>query len=163
MTKSYPDELGFRQLTLSETMEIDKVLLEEIYKLVNDFGWQLDRALFEMTFVRQDMSSLMAPRLRIPKQIQNSPQGGNQGGRRRSLADQWDSSWTLTLRGQSGQDTAIRMRWHLSTCPTRTCNYLHRCPRPKQGGGYCNGTHKVNDCPQASGGGGGGQGGRRTT
>ncbi|CAE8681276.1 unnamed protein product [Polarella glacialis] len=63
-TKRYSEESGLRAPSLKETMEADRHLLEEVYKLVNDGGWSLDDALHEMTQVRQDMASLMQPRAR---------------------------------------------------------------------------------------------------
>ena len=37
------------------------------YKLINDENWQIDHALHEFAVVRGDLSSLMQPRVRLPK------------------------------------------------------------------------------------------------
>ena len=71
-TKRYPEKAGLRAPNLDETMEADKLLLEEVCHLVNDQEWSLDGALHEMTAVRSDMATLMAARPKAPKPPANN-------------------------------------------------------------------------------------------
>ena len=54
-----------------EAQSADKRAWEIIAELVNQHAWKLDDALHEMSEVRADLSSLLAPRATLPKQLLN--------------------------------------------------------------------------------------------
>ena len=67
----YESASNLRGPTSLEAQSADKRAWEIIAELVNQHAWKLDDALHEMSEVRADLSSLLAPRATLPKQLLN--------------------------------------------------------------------------------------------
>ena len=88
----YEASSNLRGPTVMEAQAADKRCWELIAELVNLHNWKLDDALHELSEVRSDMSSLLAPRAFIPKRFleptdpwrgqrgtKGNPKGGSRG------------------------------------------------------------------------------------
>ena len=79
-TKLYSEDSGLRPPTLREFMEADKLVHEQVFILVNKQGWSLDGALYEVSQVRNDISSQLQPRPRPPRSTKGESKGPWKGG-----------------------------------------------------------------------------------
>ena len=61
-------ELGLRHVVAQEFCSADKKIWGAISNLYSQGSWSFEECLHEMTVVRSDISSLLQPRPRIPKQ-----------------------------------------------------------------------------------------------
>ena len=62
-------ELGLRHVVAQEFFSADKKIWSAITNLYSHGSWSFEECLNEMTVVRSDVSSLLQPRPRIPKQL----------------------------------------------------------------------------------------------
>ena len=89
-SKSFPLDSSYRGPDMKEAQEADRMLHEEIYRLVNEESWTLDDALHELSTVRGDIQNLLQPRIRAPQRGEQKGQKGKGG-----------SSWTGKGAGPS--------------------------------------------------------------
>ena len=110
----YESASNLRGPTSLEAQSADKRAWEIIAELVNQHAWKLDDALHEMSEVRADLSSLLAPRATLPKQLLNHQEtwrprypgrgrGGKAGGKSgKSKEDSRFAGGDRTERGGKG-------------------------------------------------------------
>ena len=67
MTHRYDADTGFWGPTILEAQAADKALMNVAIDLVTERSWSWDDALYEITHIRADMTSLLQPRPKLPK------------------------------------------------------------------------------------------------
>ena len=129
----YESASNLRGPTSLEAQSADKRAWEIIAELVNQHAWKLDDALHEMSEVRADLSSLLAPRATLPKQLLNHQEtwrprypgrgrGGKAGGKwgkskedsRFAGGDRTERGGKGSKSGGKGKDVVAPGKW-LST------------------------------------------------
>ena len=129
----YESASNLRGPTSLEAQSADKRAWEIIAELVNQHAWKLDDALHEVSEVRADLSSLLAPRATLPKQLLNHQdtwrprytgrgRGGKAGGKsgkskedsRFAREDRTERGGKGGEAGGKGKDAAAPGKW-LST------------------------------------------------
>ena len=61
-TNTPPAESGLRAPNLQELISADKHLWGEIFRIMHDLKWNMDKALHEITFLRVDISTWLQPK-----------------------------------------------------------------------------------------------------
>eukprot|EP00435_Cladocopium_sp_Y103_P059010 s698_g21.t1 len=69
MTHKFDADTGLRGPTILEAQAADKALMTTVIELVVERTWSWDDALYEITHIRADMTSLLQPRPRLPKAV----------------------------------------------------------------------------------------------
>eukprot|EP00435_Cladocopium_sp_Y103_P073418 s313_g43.t1 len=67
MTQKFDADTGLRGPTILEAQAADKALMTTVIDLVTERDWSWDDALYEVTHIRADMTSLLQPRPKLPK------------------------------------------------------------------------------------------------
>eukprot|EP00435_Cladocopium_sp_Y103_P020961 s1968_g5.t1 len=67
MTQRFDSDTGLRGPTILEAQAADKALMTTVIDLVVERDWSWDDALYEITHIRADMTSLLQPRPKLPK------------------------------------------------------------------------------------------------
>ena len=167
----YESASNLRGPTSLEAQAADKRAWELIGELMNIHSWKLDDALHEVTQVRADLSTLLAPRAQIPKHLfqlkepwRNRQDGrateptyeatararttppptserSTRGGKGKKGPTSSAGKWLSSLFMEGKQHT-LCMRYQQGQCKDpSTCRYLHRCAVPKPDGTACGGKH----------------------
>ena len=67
MTQKFDADTGLRGPTILEAQAADKALMTTAIDLVTERSWTWDDALYEVTHIRADLTSLLQPRPKLPK------------------------------------------------------------------------------------------------
>ena len=67
MTQKFDADTGLRGPTILEAQAADKALMTTAIDLVMERSWTWDDALYEVTHIRADLTSLLQPRPKLPK------------------------------------------------------------------------------------------------
>ena len=152
---------GLRGPSMEEAQQADKRAWEVISDLCNLHQWTLDNAIYEVTEVRSELSSLLAPRPAMPKLPPaphfNTPlRARGRGGKGRGGRDSKGKAasgkghgnksstvpggkWLSTIF-EGGQKKTICMRFQTEEgCHDCSCKYLHVCAVPTPEGRACGG------------------------
>ena len=143
----YESASNLRGPTSLEAQSADKRAWDIIAQLVNQHAWKLDDALHETSGVRADLSSLLAPRATLPKQLLNHQEtwrprypgrgrGGKAGGKSgKSKEDSRFAGGDRTERGGKGgksggkgKDAASPVSVLVHFCFTNFCFVQHLAP-----------------------------------
>ena len=100
-TKRQASNLGFRQPSLQEAEEADRLALREIFR-VHTEGALIDDAIFEIAVTRDCFSMSLQPRLAIPKQLQVINQGKGQFGKGKRYHKEFSPYKGPQYRGNKG-------------------------------------------------------------
>ena len=68
MSARLDPETGLRNPTITEAQAADRVLMQLVFDLVSERGWNVDDSLYEITNVRAEIHTLLQARPRLPKQ-----------------------------------------------------------------------------------------------
>ena len=143
-----------------EAQQADAKLWQSIPSLVHDKAFSLNDALFEVTEVRGDLSSLLQPRPRVPsipamihakgkfkgsgKSSLPQPTAstkGDKGSGKSSSNPPSRPKWVTSLV-KDGKKLQLCMQFQTAKC-TRgdSCRFYHGCAYPKSDGTACGGDH----------------------
>eukprot|EP00435_Cladocopium_sp_Y103_P031718 s1406_g8.t1 len=157
MTQKFDADTGLRGPTILEAQAADKALMNTVIELVVERTWSWDDALYEVTHIRADMTSLLQPRPRLPKvapQVRHEPsvgKGGSQSARSapysKGTGKQGKSKgktnrvqW-LTETMVKGEKKQLCMRFQSGKCTLGDgCKFHHGCAYPV-GDGACGKAH----------------------
>ena len=67
MTQKFDADTGLRGPTILEAQAADKALITTAIDLVVERAWSWDDALYEITHIRADITSMLQPRPKLPK------------------------------------------------------------------------------------------------
>ena len=156
MTHRYDPDTGLRGPTILEAQAADKALTNVAIDLVTERSWSWDDALYEITHIRADITSLLQPRPKLPKatsaprsevssgkgNFQSARPGpyskgqGKQGKAKGKSKVQW-----LTETTVKGERKQLCMRFQTGKCTLGdACKFHHGCAYP-MGDGACNKAH----------------------
>ena len=156
MTHRYDPDTGLRGPTILEAQAADKALMNTAIDLVTERAWSWDDALYEITHIRADITSLLQPRPKLPKAAvasrSEAPSGkgnfqsfrpgpyskgqGKQGKSKGKSKVQW-----LTETTVKGERKQLCMRFQTGKCTLGdACKFHHGCAYPV-GDGACNKAH----------------------
>ena len=151
-------DTGLRNATILEAQAADKALMSLAIELVLERKWTWDDALYEVTFIRADMMSLLQPRPRLPKPPQgqradgytgkgssgssNRPgpynKGPPKGGKGKSKGK---VAW-VTESVIKGERKQLCMRFQSNKCSMgESCKFHHGCAYPIGDGQACGKAH----------------------
>ena len=158
MTHKLDQDTGLRNATILEAQAADKALISLAIELVLERKWTWDDALYEVTFIRADMMSLLQPRPRLPKAPQsqrpdgpagkgssgsfNRPgpysKGSSKGGKSKSKGK---VAW-VTESVVKGERKQLCMRFQSNKCSMgESCKFHHGCAYPMGEGQACGKAH----------------------
>lgn len=160
MTARMDAETGLRNPTILEAQSADKTLMGIACELVMEQGWNFDDAIHEITFIRAEISTLLQPRPRLPKQtiqriestagkgLSKGPRSGpySKGkGTKGSGKPQGKSSgkvaW-VTETTINGSRKQLCMRFQTGKCSLGSdCRFHHGCAYPLPSGEACGKNH----------------------
>ena len=144
--------------TILEAQAADKALMTIAADLVLDRQWSWDDALYEITFIRADMASLLQPRPRLPKSMgpgrPDNPGGkGNISGAARpgpynkgqpkggKGKNKGKVSWVTEIQ-HKGERKQLCMRFQTNKCTLgEACKFHHGCAYPVGDGQACGKQH----------------------
>ena len=99
----FDQDLGLRSPNMQELLAADRKIWNLISELYSQ-NWSLDDALYELTSVRGDLSSLLQPRPRAQKPTRPAApfkgQGTKPSATQPSKPDDWPENWVTELRGK---------------------------------------------------------------
>ena len=146
MTQKFDADTGLRGPTILEAQAADKALMTTAIDLVVERGWSWDDALYEITHIRADITSMLQPRPKFPKptapprydpssgkgQSSGSRPGPYSKGQSKGKAKgkpnrvQW-----LTETIVKGEKKQLCMRFQTGKCTLNdTCKFHHGCAYP---------------------------------
>ena len=157
MTNKLDQDTGLRNATILEAQAADKALMTIAAELVLERKWSWDDALYEVTYIRADMMSLLQPRPRLPKTYQpqrseasgkgsfGSPlrpapyqKGNNKGNKGKSKGK---VAW-VTEAHIKGEKRQLCMRFQSNKCTLGdSCKFTHACAYPVGDGQACGKAH----------------------
>eukprot|EP00435_Cladocopium_sp_Y103_P046360 s1703_g13.t1 len=147
MTQKFDADTGLRGPTILEAQAADKALMNTVIELVVERTWSWDDALYEVTHIRADMTSLLQPRPRLPKsapQVRHEPSAGKgssqssrpapyskgAGKRGKSKSKNTRVQW-LTETLIKGEKKQWCMRFQPGKCTLGDgCKFHHGCAYP---------------------------------
>eukprot|EP00435_Cladocopium_sp_Y103_P050389 s2071_g15.t1 len=157
MTQRFDADTGLRGPTMLEAQSADKTLMTIAVDLVVERSWNWDDALYEITHIRAEMSSLLQPRPRLPKASAppryestggkgtsqssrpgpySKGQGAKGKGKGKSNRVQWLTETTI-----KGERKQLCMRFQSGKCSLGDqCKFHHGCAYPV-GDGACGKPH----------------------
>ena len=158
MTQKLDQDTGLRNATILEAQAADKSLMTIASELVLERKWSWDDALYEVTYIRADMMSLLQPRPKLPKSFQPqrpdstsgkgafgssvrpSPyqKGSPKGGKGKSKGK---VAW-VTETNIKGEKKQLCMRFQSNKCTLGdSCKFVHACAYPVGDGQACGKAH----------------------
>ena len=157
MTNKLDQDTGLRNATILEAQAADKALMTIAAELVLERKWSWDDALYEVTYIRADMMSLLQPRPRLPTTYQPQrseasgkgtfgastrpapyQKGNNKGGKGKSKGK---VSW-VTEAHIKGEKRQLCMRFQSNKCTLGdSCKFAHACAYPTGDGQACGKAH----------------------
>ena len=146
MTQKFDADTGLRGSTILEAQAADKALITTAIDLVMERSWTWDDALYEVTHIRADLTSLLQPRPKLPKpavptrQDFSSGKGQSQGSRPgpytkgaakgKSKGKPNRVQW-LTEMVVKGEKKQLCMRFQSGKCTLNdSCKFHHGCAYP---------------------------------
>ena len=158
MTHKLDQDTGLRNATILEAQAADKALMSLAIELVLERKWTWDDALYEVTFIRADMMSLLQPRPRLPKPQQGPRTDGNAGKGSSSSSNRTGPynkgnskggkskskgkvAW-VTESVIKGERKQLCMRFQSNKCSMgESCKFHHGCAYPVGDGQACGKAH----------------------
>ena len=139
-------ELGLRHVVAQEFFSADKKIWAAISNLYSQGSWSFEECLHEMTVVRSDISSLLQPRPRIPKQLppprdprgkghkgKGGGKGKNEKGKTKSFT--FDKKNQCTYGFNDNKKVTLCMKYNAGECKRGdSCPYFHACSARLQSG-----------------------------
>lgn len=150
MTKKLEVDSGLRPPTILEAQQADKALMTIVFELMQERSWSADDAIYEMSHIRSDMSTLLQPRPRaakinpprseVPHGGKGQPDhranpypppkgGGKKGGGKKGGKGprvQWITETTI-----KGEKRQLCMRFQVGKCQLGDgCRFYHGCAYP---------------------------------
>ena len=158
MTQKLNQDTGLRNASILEAQAADKTLMNLASELVLERKWSWDDALYEVTYIRAEMTSLLQPRPRLPKPAQQNriegssgkgssssttrpapyQKGGPKGSKGKSKGK---VAWVTeaTIKGEKRQ---LCMRFQSGKCSLGdSCKFAHACAYPVGDGHACGKAH----------------------
>lgn len=130
-----PRDQLLRGPTLQEALDADKSVWNAVLAVQIENKWPFNDALNEVAYCRQEMQSLLQPRIRTQSRPdkRQAPDHPKSPGKIAKSTPHW-------FRRRQGK--GICMRYHTGTCKAgKSCRYLHICPLPDAQGRICGGNH----------------------
>ena len=162
MTTKMDPETGLRNPTILEAQAADKALMTIACDLVVEKGWSFDDALYEITFIRAEINTLLQARPRLPKQayqrIESGKASGKSAGKNHRTGPYQKGkggktpgrnpgksggkvAWVTELTVQ-GQKKQLCMRFQSRKCDMGAdCRFHHGCAHPLPSGEACGKSH----------------------
>ena len=120
-------ELGLRHVVAQEFFSADKKIWAAISNLYSQGSWSFEECLHEMTVVRSDISSLLQPRPRIPKQLPpprdprgkgHKGKGGGKGknGKGKTKSFTFDKKNQCTYGFNDNKKVTLCMKYNAGEC-----------------------------------------------
>ena len=151
-------EVGLRHVVAQEFFSADKKIWGAISNLYSQGSWSFEECLHEMTVVRSDISSLLQPRPRIPKQLPPTswPKRQRSQRERRRQRKGWKrKNKILHLRQEEtsapmASTITRKLPYAWSIMPESvkrgdSCPYFHACSARLQSGRPCMQQHAAKD------------------
>ena len=146
MTQKFDADTGLRGPTILEAQAADKALMTTAIDLVTERSWTWDDALYEVTHIRADLTSLLQPRPKLPKptvpmrpefssgkgQSQGSRPGpytkGTSKGKSKGKSNRVHWLTEMVIKGEKKQRC---MRFQSGKCNLNdNCKFHHGCAYP---------------------------------
>ena len=123
-------ELGLRHVVAQEFFSADKKIWGAISNLYSQGSWSFEESLHEMTVVRSDISSLLQPRPRIPKQLppprdpkgkghKGKGGGKGKGGKGKTKSFTFDKRNQCTYGFNDNKKVTLCMKYNAGPSPER--------------------------------------------
>ena len=150
-------ELGLRHVVAQEFFSADKKIWGAISNLYSQGSWSFEECLHEMTIVRSDISSLLQPRPRIPKQLpptrdqkgkghKGKGGGKGKGGKGKTKSFTFDKKNQCTYGFNDNKKVTLCMKYNAGECKRGdSCPYFHACSARLQSGRPCMQQHAAKD------------------
>jgi len=150
-------ELGLRHVVAQEFFSADKKIWGAISNLYSQGSWSFEECLNEMTVVRSDISSLLQPRPRIPKQLppprdpkgkghKGKGSGKGKGGKGKTKSFTFDKRNQCTYGFNDNKKATLCMKYNAGECRRGDgCPYFHACSARLQSGRPCMQQHAAKD------------------
>ena len=164
MSARLDPETGLRNPTITEAQAADRVLMQLVFDLVSERGWNVDDSLYEITNVRAEIHTLLQARPRLPKQNalqhfsgnpikgsgrgpRNTPyvKGGSKGKQKGKGKTRWISEAQI-----NGVRKQLCMRFQTGKCNLSDCKFHHGCGFPLPNGEPCLKSHGALEHQQTS-------------
>lgn len=160
LTQRVDGDTNLRTATVLESQAADKHVWSIIADLINDHGWNLDDALHEVTFIRNDLPSMLQLRPKVPKPITSSgssypsagapsesrgagkgktKKGGGKG--KRDGKGKPRVQWVTEIKQPDGSFKPLCMRFQVGKCQNANCAFVHGCAFPTSAGVACGLSH----------------------
>ena len=150
---------GLRSVNMSELLQADKRIWQEMCHLLNVEKWPLDNVLNEFAHARNDLASLLQPRPRtqLPTKASGSDFGGRRAGSKPVIKDGEKNSRVGGRAAQPGslctyliqnkERKTLCMRYNTKGCDTSVspCKYLHACAFKLENGRPCGQAHAAHE------------------
>jgi len=131
-------ELGLRHVVAQEFFSADKKIWSAKNNLYSQGSWTFEECLHEMAVVRSDISSLLQPRPRIPKQLppprdgkgkgHKGKGGKGKGGKGKTKTFTFDKRNQCTYGFNNNQKVTLCMKFNAGECRRGdSCHYFHAC------------------------------------
>ena len=162
LSQRFEADSGLRAPTMLEAQAADQKLWSSIHALVSDKGWSLSDAIYEISEVRGEMSSLLQPRARAivlqPKgkgkitplvapsmQLGKGKNYKGSKGKGQQPPGKGDKGnripWVKEIQS-GGEMKKLCMQFQLGKCARgKDCAFVHGCAYPKSDGSACGQTH----------------------
>ena len=132
-------ELGLRHVVAQEFFSADKKIWGVISNLYSQGSWSFEECLHEVTVVRSDISSLLQPRPRVPKQLpplrdpkgkghKGKGSGKGKGGKGKTKSFTFDKRNQCTYGFNDNKKVTLCMKHNAGECRRGdSCPYFHAC------------------------------------
>lgn len=156
LTQRVDSDTNLRTATVLESQAADKHVWSIIANLINDHNWNLDDALHEVTFIRNDLPSMLQLRPKMPKPL--APPGPSQSsswtrpeskGSGKGKSKKSGSKgkvdgkgkprvqWVTEVKQSDGSYKQLCMRFQVGKCQNAGCAFVHGCAFPTSAGVAC--------------------------
>ena len=147
MSKKLDQESGLRPPTILEAQQADRALMSTVFELMQERSWTADDALYEVTFIRSDMASLLQPRPRAAKtnpprpepsnparltpDARSTPYPSNKGKGKGKKGGKGPRVQWITETTVKGERRQLCMRFQVGKCQLGDgCKFYHGCAYP---------------------------------